>query len=107
MSEIAIKQGASLVLTGTFTNEDGSGVALTGATVLCQVRDIDYQWVADLPVVIDAAAGTISIEEAATGAWPIGVLRCDVRLTDASGDVSFSDTFGIRVLPAVSTGVPA
>lgn len=107
MADISIKAGATLSLAGAFTNEDGSVVSLVGASVLCQLRDITYQWIADLPVVVNAAAGTISIVEQATATWPVGQLRCDIRVTDAAGNVTFSETFGIRVRQAVSTGVPA
>ena len=106
MADIIIKQGATLALTGAFTNADGSAVSLAGAAILCQVRDIGYNWIADLPVVNNGAAGTISISYATTAAWPVGQLRCDIRVTDIAGNVTFSETFGIRVIPAVSTGSP-
>lgn len=109
MADISIKQGTTLSLSGAFTNDDGTVVSLVGASVLCQLRDINYQWVADLPVAINGAAGTVGIlvAGATTASWPLGQLRCDLRVTDASGNVSFSETFGVRVRQAVSTGVPA
>ena len=109
MADISIKQGATLSLSGGFTNEDGTVVSLVGASVQCQVRDLNYLWIADLAATVNGAAGTVTLGApgSATASWPVGVLRCDVRVTDAAGDVMFSETFGIRVLAAVSTGVPA
>lgn len=110
MAEIAIKQGASLSLSAAFTNGDGSAVSLVGCGLLAQVRDENANWIADLVATVTNAAGglvTLTAAPAVTAAWPIGVLRADLRVTDASGDVSFSDTFGVRVRAAISTGVPA
>jgi hypothetical protein len=107
VADIVIKQGATLGLTAQWANEDGTIPNLTGATLLSQVRDIDGNWICDLPWVLNGAAASAAVTYAATGVWPQGQLRCDLRVTDASGNVTFSETFGIRVRAAISTGSPA
>ena len=100
-AEVSIKQGDALVLNYQFNNDDGTPADLAAATVTSQVRDGQNNVVAILPVVPAATQGTFSVTATATAAWPLGVLRSDIKLL-LGGLVVHSDTFAIRVRPAVT-----
>ena len=52
----------------------------------------------DFPfVLVDAEAGTFSIEADDTADWSPGLLRGDLRIALAGGDVVFTETFTLRV----------
>ena len=91
-----IKRGATLDLTIEIQNDDGSPVDLSGAGVWSQVRDAADNVVATLTPAISAVAGAVVLTVLDTSGWPLGLLRCDVRVVVA-GRVAFSDTFGIMV----------
>lgn len=101
-TQIDIKQGAPLLLALQFSNDDGSPANLTGYTVTSQVRDAMGNLVATLPMTVAApSTGQYSITVPNTTAWPIAVLRCDIKAT-SGGQSTYSDTFTIRVGQAVT-----
>jgi hypothetical protein len=101
VQQTRLKQGASLALTVAFFDDYGNPLDLTGATVACQVRDPTNLLVATPTLAVTPTAGTVALSVPDTSAWPIGLLRCDVRLSIA-GTTNFSDTFGILIEPAVT-----
>ena len=101
MGQLTLKRGATLDLTIGIQNDDGSPVDLTGAGVISQVRTAADELVATLSPVITGVAGAVALTVLDTSAWPIGLLRCDVRVSLA-GRIAFSDTFGILVTRAVT-----
>lgn len=99
--EVAIKQGAALILQLQFLNDDGTPVDLSTVALSAQVRDALGNLVAALPIQRAATLGTASITQADTTAWPVGVLRCDVKAV-MSGLAAYSQTFAVRVERAVT-----
>ena len=99
--DVSIKQGDALVLQIQFSNDDGSPADLAAAAVTSQVRDGQNNLVAQLPVVAAATQGTFGVTEANTSGWPLGMLRCDLKLV-VGGLAVHSDTFAIRVRPGVT-----
>jgi hypothetical protein len=101
MGQITLKRGATLDLTIGIQTDTGTPVDLTGAGVVSQVRTAADEWVAALAPVITGVAGAVAITVLDTSAWPLGLLRCDVRVSLA-GRIAFSDTFGILVTRSVT-----
>jgi hypothetical protein len=101
MPQIEIKQGAALRMQWTFTNNDGSPADLTSVTLSSQVRTVTNDLVTALPIVRTAAQGVATVEVDDTTAWPIGLLRCDIKAVIAGVPV-LSDTFGIHVQRSVT-----
>jgi len=102
MTELTLKQGGSLLLALAFTEDDGSAADLTGSSVSSQIRDAQDSLVAALPVVVTTpTAGTASIAVMDTSAWPLGTLRCDIRVQAAS-TIMFYETFAIHIQRAVT-----
>lgn len=101
---LRIKRGDTLSLAFAAKTDEGTVQDLTGYAVTSQVRAPQGALVADLDVVIvDAVAGelTLGATAAATAAWPLGKLICDLRL-DLAGDVVHSETFEVIVIEAVT-----
>lgn len=101
MTKILHKRGDTLSL-GLTWDEDGETVDLTGYTVAAQLRDAQDVLVAALTVAIADQTTlrgqcTLSATAAATAAWPVGPLWCDVQFTAPSGTVASSATFAIRI----------
>jgi hypothetical protein len=101
MTPISLKRGASLDLTLDFQSDAGAPIDLTGATITSQVRDSSDNLVLALTPVATANAGEVRITVADTSLWPLGLLRCDVRVAVA-GMVEFSDAFLIQVTRSVT-----
>jgi hypothetical protein len=99
--EIHIKQGAALRLTLTFYEQDAP-VDLSTVTLSSQARTAVGTLVATLPITVTGTPGLATVEMDDTGDWPIGLLRCDVRMVIA-GVTSLSETFPIRVERSVTT----
>lgn len=99
--ELSIKQGAALVLNLQFTNADGTPADLSAVALSSQLRDATNLLIASLPITLGATIGTASIEVADTTAWPIGVLRGDIKAV-AAGLPAYSQTFALRVERAVT-----
>lgn len=98
MAEFALKAGATFRLGGVAAQDGGAAYDLTGATLSAQLRDSSGALVATLAVaLVDGAAGTFSVEAEDTADWPTGLLRGDLRIALAGGDVVFSETFTLRV----------
>lgn len=101
---LRIKRGDTVLLDGLAKNDDGTVFDLTGSTVTSQVRTAQDTLVADLDVVItNAAQGafTLGATSAATSAWPLAKLLCDVKWS-SGGDAIHTETFEIFVLAAVT-----
>ena len=99
--ELEIKQGDALVLNLQFNNDDGTPADLAAVALTAQVRDGQNNLVALLPIALGATTGTASVVVAGTTAWPIGVLRGDIKVV-LGGLPVHSDTFALRVKPAVT-----
>ena len=95
MAAITIKQGASLPLVLQFTSA-GIAANLTGAVAVSQVRDASDGLIATLAATVAGSQGLVTLVASDTSAWPIGDLRCDVKLTQA-GAVTFTKTFTITI----------
>ena len=100
-AELEIKQGDALVLNLQFNNDDGTPADLAAMALTAQVRDGQNNLIALLPLTLAATAGTASIVQANTTAWPIGVLRGDIKAV-MGGLPAHSETFALRVKPAVT-----
>jgi hypothetical protein len=100
-SQIIIKRGAALSLAMAFTNADGSAIDLTTVTLTAQVRDPQDDLVETLPLVNSSIQGTATCVVADTTQWPLGLLRCDIRVVQ-DGVPTFSETFGILVVRQVT-----
>lgn len=96
-----LKRGASLDLTVAFEDDDGQPLDLTGATLTAQIRDAADALVATLAPAITVGADAATIAVADTSAWPLGMLRLDVRVVLA-GQTSFSDTISLNITRAVT-----
>lgn len=96
---IEIKRGDTLSLAGPVRGLPDGVWAIASS-----VRDSSDALVANLTAGISgsAAAGFVVTLEGSTSAWPLGFLYCDVRLTDADGNVKRSQTFMINVVQAVT-----
>lgn len=101
MADISLKQGAALALQIAAYDDQGVAFDITGMTYRAQVRDAQNDLVAALPMVPGAAANLISIFVPSTQAWPLGLLRGDIRFTANGADV-ISDTFTIHMLAAAT-----
>lgn len=101
---LRLKRGDTVLLAFEAKTDEGLPLDLTGYTVTSQVRSPQGALVDGLDVVIvDAPAGelTLGVTAAATAAWPLGKLVCDLRL-DLAGDVVHSETFEVIVIEAVT-----
>lgn len=98
VADIPIKQGATFRLSGTATQDSGAAFDLTGATLSAKLRDAGDAVVETLTVaLVSAASGTFTVSSAGTAGWPVGLLRGDIKIVLAGGDISFTDTFTVRV----------
>jgi hypothetical protein len=96
MNTLSLKRGAALLLDLQLQHDDGTAVDLSGLTLAAQLRDPQNGLVANLPILATATLGLAKIEVLATGAWPLGVLRCDIQV-DNAGRRLISQTFSLRV----------
>lgn len=101
MAGISIKQGAALVLQLAAYDDQGTAFNLAGVTASAQVRDAQNNLVATLPIVAGGDINLLGITVPATTGWPIGLLRCDIKLLVA-GLPAISETFSISVQQAVT-----
>lgn len=99
--ELEIKQGDALVLALQFLNDDGTPADLSAIALTSQVRDGQNNLIAQLPITLAATPGLAGITQASTTAWPLGVLRCDIKAV-LGGLPVHSQTFALRVKPAVT-----
>lgn len=97
---LRIKQGAWLALDLFVTDDLGSGVDLTGATVDVVVCDPLGNAVAMLALTPSPEQGWGTIASSTAG-WPLGRLNAEVWVT-VGGSTEISDTFSIRIERPVS-----
>lgn len=97
MTDVRIKRGMPLSLNVVFANADGSAFDLTTVTLGGSVRDARDNLVAVLDPQASSIAGAASVFVPSTAAWPTGLLRGDIVVTDPDGTASISEAFGIRV----------
>lgn len=100
MADIAIKRGAALNLTLRFTQNDAP-MDVGHVSLSAQVRKPDDTLVANLPMVKQADSGLVTSQVNDTTGWPVGRLRCDLRLV-VNGQPIFSETFAIQVTRQVT-----
>jgi hypothetical protein len=93
--QIAIKQGGSLNLLLLFADEGGP-IDISQLTITAQVRSALNVVVATPDVTQPGQLGAAAIAVYDTSSWPLGYLRCDLRVVGPSA-VLFSDTFSIHV----------
>ncbi|MHB1305287.1 MAG: hypothetical protein ACYCZB_17790 [Acidiphilium sp.] len=103
--DIRIKRGATLSLTATFANADGTAFDLTKVTLSGSVADARGNLIAPLAVVAGATPGMATIAVGSTAAWPEGLLEADIVVTAPAG-VAISQSFGIRVERPVTQLAP-
>lgn len=98
-----IKQGATFELRMQAREADGAVSDLTGMAIDLQLRDAANALVDEPAVTNGGASGLITVlaSAAATAAWPIGVLRADIRIA-AGATVVISETFNVHVQKAVT-----
>lgn len=100
MSEIPIKQGASLQLAIQVSNDDGSPMLLSGLVITAQVRTLYGSLVDTLVLTPTGTTGQLSVVQS-TAAWPTGRHACDLKIVEA-GITLRSDTFNFLVSDAVT-----
>lgn len=96
---LQIKNGETLSFQCTDSDTD-----LTGYTVTSQV--FNRGWRESLTVTIDDAANgvfTLSATAEDTACWPVGSLSCDIKYTDDSDYVTYSETFQIVVQQRITS----
>ncbi len=102
---IHIKRGETLTVPLTIT-ADGSGLALTGDTVICEVRDGEHVLVASPSVTAGGTVGDYTVTVLDTSAFPEGLLRMDVLIIEANGERTIGQTIGIEVERAMAETMP-
>lgn len=83
MTDLIIKQGATLQLLLSVKNDDNSAFDLTGTTVASQVRDLANRLIATLTLTPTGDTGVLSVTQA-TSTWPTGPLQMDIKVTQGS-----------------------
>lgn len=107
MRNFEVKRGAALQITVTMANADGTAFDISTLTVNGHVRDARNVLVDELslvPVAGTPGAGTITVPD--TTAWPLGLLKADLYITDGQLP-AITRTFGINVVPSVTYTDPA
>lgn len=97
------KRGATFSLACTW-KQNGAPAPITGLTITSQLRKADRTLVDDLRVIADTADNTkftLVPTNADTGAWPVGMLICDIK-TVVDGIDRLSETFQIPVVEEVT-----
>jgi hypothetical protein len=103
MSAVPHKRGASFLAQVTATAL-GEPLDLTSLTITSQLRTRSYDpSQPGTPVVpqaevtvVDAPAGRFDIAQDNTSAWPVAMLEWDIRIVDADGKVSLSETVTVN-----------
>ncbi len=103
MSQLRIKQGASLVLTLAITDATGAPISLNAATLGFALRTATGTLVGQSAITATGAPGQAIIQALAsdTAGWPVGILRGDISVT-GSGITAISDTFMLYVEAAIT-----
>ena len=107
MTQIYHKRGDTLSLSCVWKDSAGTPINLTGYTVACQVKAVNF--VDTLTVTVTSAAnGAFTISRSATGtsSWPVtdsqaSRLFCDIQFTSGSL-VTSTETFQIIVLEDIT-----
>ena len=99
---LTLKRGASFGGTLTFSGPTLLAV-WADLSARAQVRDAAGNLVEELAITKTGNAGQARIVSAGTGNWPLGRLRCDIRLSrGAPPIVDYSETFIFNIQPAVT-----
>jgi uncharacterized membrane protein len=102
--DIEIKRGDALALDITRVDASANPISLTGMTITSQAKISGFA--ANLTVtIVNAALGQIrlSATAAATAAWPIARLSCDVKYDAGGGSIVRSKTFTLKVVQEITT----
>ncbi len=100
---VTIKQGTSLIALVAITDDAGTALDVTGFAITGQVRDANANLVANLPITVTPHLGLAQINVPDTSAWPLGTLRCDLRVVTATGAILQTQTFPVVVQRRVTT----
>ncbi len=106
MRNLVIKRGSAFQLTITAANADGTTFDMNSVSWAGEIRDARGVLIATLTVVPSATAGVGTVTVADTTAWPEGLLRGALLISD-NGLPTETQTFGIDVRPAVVFSQPA
>lgn len=98
---ISLKQGATLALDLFFTDDNGAAIDLTQASAVTLSVYDPYGNPVATPTIVPGAEPGWATTTAATGAWPVGMLACEVAVT-AAGVTQISDTFTISIQRSAS-----
>jgi hypothetical protein len=103
---IHVKRGETLIVPLTITTTGGSGLATTGDTVICEIRDAEHVLVASPSLIAGGTVGDYTATVLDTSAFPEGLLRMDLLIIEADGERTIGQTIGIEVERAMSETMP-
>lgn len=102
MIVLTVKQGATFLMSVTYTPAAGEA---SPTSAQCAIKTTMGAAVATVPL---ASTGTLTwqgeVSATDTAAWPLGDCISDVLFGFADGSETYSDTFHINVIPAVTNG---
>ncbi len=107
MRNLEIKRGSVFQVTLSFADGNNAPFDISQVTVSGEVRDPRGVLVAQLtlqPVSGTPGVGTVTVAD--TSAWPLGLLKADLLISDGVLP-TISETFGINVVPSVTYSAPA
>lgn len=101
--KIGIYQDDSFTLIVGVQDSDSNPVALTGATALAQIRDLDGDLLDTFTPAVDEENGliTLTLSSAQTAALPIGNIKSDIQITVGSIVTTYM-ILKIKVYPDIS-----
>jgi len=105
MLTLTCKRGDTLTIAGQHTDIAGDSASLTGTTVASAMQ-LGAVRVVLLATVVNASQGTfsLSLTPVQTAALSVGLWSSDVEFTNASGDVTSTDTFLISIAEDITNG---
>ncbi|TFL16449.1 hypothetical protein [Jannaschia formosa] len=103
MATLTAKRGDTLTISGTRTDASGSAVSLVGVSIACEIVLGALRYALTVEV-IDAAAGTfwLVLDAATAATLTPGLWSGDVEFTDASGNVTSTETFRLQIIEDVT-----
>lgn len=102
----SFKRGTTFSLACVYRPDGGLPASVEGIDIRSQLRTSGVpKLVADLEVIRGdqaAAPGAFTLVAHETAGWPVGLLVCDIMLSEG-GVVRSSETFGVPVVAGVTT----
>ena len=108
MTTLRVKTNERFYREMQYKDANDAAIDITSYSIDMDIKSRAGALIANLSIgsgitITTAASGMFTVEVTDTSQWGIGLARADIVLTDASSDVTASETFNIDIIQGITS----